>query len=523
MRKYLFFYLFSMMCAVTLFTACSDDDDNNGNGNGEGEGTTDFVTTELVGNYKGTITAELVMEPENMPVGESSQNISVTKAGDNAISLSINNFSFLSGAVTISEISLENCELTKNGNVYDFSGTTSVNEPDIQLTGTVNLVGTIGGGNVSLEMDIPDANFMGMDQHVAVTYVGTRLTGQENNEAAITSFTFDASTEANQVVNIQPVINEDTKVITFSVAEGTTDEQLKALVPTIVLSDGATLTTGVSGEATDFTKAQTYTVVSEDGTASATYTVNVPTKGSLTLKYSFEEWSGLESANNTLLPSEIWDSSASGAGLLGGTILIRDTVPGVEGYAARMTSYEYPGDGGKLIPKVTAGSIFLGSFDMMPALTGDRLSSTKFGIPCETLGMVGKPKTFKGYYKYTSGEKFINGQEDPTGNTIIEGRKDECFIQAVLYEAEDAEGNEVTLTGHDVNDSEYRVAIAQLADGTEKSEFTEFNIEFEYLKEYDPAKNYKFAIVCTSSKEGDLFNGAGKSTLVVDEFEVTCE
>mgnify|MGYP002996190355 CR=1 FL=1 len=54
-------------------------------------------------------------------------------------------------------------------------------------------------------------------------------------------------------------------------------------------------------------------------------------------------------------------------------------------------------------------------------------------------------------------------------------------------------------------------------------EYTPFNIEFEYLQEYDRNAKYKFAIVCSSSKDGDLFKGAGGSTLIVDEFEVICE
>ena len=92
-----------------------------------------------------------------------------------------------------------------------------------------------------------------------------------------------------------------------------------------------------------------------------------------------------------------------------------------------------------------------------------------------------------------------------------------------MYEAKDAEGNEVTLTGHDINDSEYIVAMASLADGTEKAEFTSFEISFEYKKDYDASKEYKFAIVCSSSKDGNTFKGAGGSTLTVDEFEVICE
>jgi len=70
---------------------------------------------------------------------------------------------------------------------------------------------------------------------------------------------------------------------------------------------------------------------------------------------------------------------------------------------------------------------------------------------------------------------------------------DECAIQAVLYEAVDGEGAEVTLTGHDINSSEYRVAVAKLADGTAKAEYTYFDIPFTYLsgKAYDVSKTYK--------------------------------
>lgn len=92
-----------------------------------------------------------------------------------------------------------------------------------------------------------------------------------------------------------------------------------------------------------------------------------------------------------------------------------------------------------------------------------------------------------------------------------------------LYEAKDADGKEVVLNGHDINDSDYIVASAVLADGTEKEEFTSFNIEFTYRKEYKVGNEYKFAIVCSSSKDGDRFKGAGGSTLTVDNFEVICE
>ena len=83
----------------------------------------------------------------------------------------------------------------------------------------------------------------------------------------------------------------------------------------------------------------------------------------------------------------------------------------------------------------------------------------------------------------------------------------------------------MTLTGVDINTSEYRVAEARLKDGTDKDEWTTFELAFEYLpeKSYDSTKEYKLAIICSSSKEGDKFKGAANSTLIVDELEVIGE
>lgn len=146
------------------------------------------------------------------------------------------------------------------------------------------------------------------------------------------------------------------------------------------------------------------------------------------------------------------------------------------------------------------------------------LKSTKFGIPYDK-----KPILFKGVYKYTAGDNYVDGTKSPVEENL--DIKDECAIQAVLYEAVDENGKEVTLTGEDINTSQYRVALAQLEDGSEKAEWTKFNIPFKYLegKSYDESKEYKLAIVCSSSKDGDKFKGAVNSTLIVDELEIIGE
>ena len=69
------------------------------------------------------------------------------------------------------------------------------------------------------------------------------------------------------------------------------------------------------------------------------------------------------------------------------------------------------------------------------------LKSTKFGIAYDK-----EPKLLKGVYKYKAGTNYIDGSVKPAqeGLNII----DECSIAAVLYEAKDAAGKDVTLTGH---------------------------------------------------------------------------
>ena len=62
--------------------------------------------------------------------------------------------------------------------------------------------------------------------------------------------------------------------------------------------------------------------------------------------------------------------------------------------------------------------------------------------------------------------------------------------------------------------------------GLHSKDYEDFRLfAFEYLpeKSYDSTKEYKLAIICSSSKEGDKFKGAANSTLIVDELEVIGE
>ena len=392
-----------LISSVSLFMSCSDDDD-----------VKYPVDSELAGAYKGTMDVYYVGVSTPI-VSDMVQKVYISKASDTAVKLELRNFTItVAGAeLLIGDITVDNCALAKSGDAYKFSG----NQTLSLVVGSCNtsVLGTVGKNAVDMVIDVDVEGGM----KVKVNYKGTKLSGSENTEAKITDFTID-----DEVITVAPVIDDAKSAITFKVNDEATEEDLKALVPVIAVSEKATVTPA-SGVAQDFSggKSVVYTVVAEDGT-SRKYTASI------------------EGVQNII----------------------------------------------------------------------------KFGIAYDK-----EPKLLKGVYKYKAGTNYIDGSVKPAqeGLNII----DECSIAAVLYEAKDAAGKDVTLTGVDINTSEYRVAEARLKDGTDKDEWTTFELAFEYLpeKSYDSTKEYKLAIICSSSKEGDKFKGAANSTLIVDELEVIGE
>lgn len=484
-------YLFMLVCSVSIFMSCSDDDE-----------VKYPIDTELAGGYIGNLSVNV--DGNQMGTTENQKiTISQSNKGTNQIALSLKNFTFL---VNVGDIEVDPCTVKAIDGGYAFEGQQNLDLVQPLGNCPVSISGTVKGSNINIEIGVKVG--APLNQNVKATFVGRKLTGSESSEAKITSFIID-----DEAVVEQPVINEEAGTIVFAV-----DEEVESLkfTPIIEISEGATITPA-SGVVQDFSnnKKVTYTVTAEDGTVKV-YTAFVEGTRKV-LKYSFEEW---KEGSNDLLPKNLWAGSAAGAGILGGTLLRKETREDGT-YAAKLITFEYPSEPNKLIPKITAGSIFIGEFTMGPALTGDRLSCTKFGLDAETVGLGGKPLRFKGVYKYESGSNYLDASnyEDVKPVDI----KDKGQIQAVLYKVQTGEdGKEIVLTGHDVNTSELRVAVANIIVEDIK-EYTPFNIEFEYLQEYDRNAKYKFAIICSSSKDGDSFKGAGGSTLIVDEFEVICE
>lgn len=501
MKKNLFFYVFAVLCTMPFFTSCSDDD--------EDTPVVIPVSEEIAGNYKGTLDVTV----DGQKLASVAQRISVAESGDNAINLSIADFSFL--GIEVGDIDLNNCALTPNGERYDFTGVTTV-ESTI-LTADVNATGYFNNGGLHIDLDI-DATLGGQKQAVTVTYDGTRLTGNESSAAQITSFTFDTSVAANAAVLSQPVIDEANATITFKAEEG---GDVSALVPTIEVSAGATVTPA-SGSAVSFASGSaTFTVVAEDGT-SKTYTVSC-SMGSL-IQYDFETWATPEGAMYPeVVNPEGWatcnDAVAliKNLGSLGGITYtgeypVRQTTDAHSGStAAMLESVDTQGGNifGQTIPKVTAGSMFLGTFNAFAAMT-DPMATTEFGILYDK-----KPVKVSGYYKYTPGAEFYNAAGE-----LQADQKDACAISAVLYEVE---SEDETLNGSTIYTSDKIVAMASFSSGEIVAEYTPFELNLEYVKDYDASKTYKFAVIFSASADGAAYNAAVGSTLYIDDVTIENE
>jgi hypothetical protein len=502
MKKNLFYYLFAVICSVGVFTSCSDDDDP------------DFsqaIEQEIAGTYKGTldISLDAVVVGKDLP-----KNIAISKAGNSSINLELKDFIF--NGMNLGTIQIMNCTLAQNGSSYTFTGSQTLNLTGVGECAVTVENSTIAGGKATVNLNI---DVKQLKQTVKVLYVGTRLKGTESNAAQITSFTFDKEVAAvDSLVIGTPVIDEADKTITFVIADTAKAEHLKMLVPTITVSDKAIVTPG-SGIAQNFNSAVKYTVIAEDGTENV-YTVSVSAVGPT---HDFEEWSNKGEMYDDIYNPIGWATCNSAVALiknmgpiLGGGLTyegeypVRPTSDCVSGEnAILMESVDTKGGSllGQKIPKVTAGTAFLGSFNAMAAIQ-DPMATTSFGVKYNR-----KPLEVTGYFKYTAGADFYNEKGEKTDD------KDECAISAVLYEVEnDAE----TLNGTTIYTSDKIVASAMFTNGGTK-EYTPFKLELKYIKDYDATKKYKLAVIFAASKEGAAYRAAVGSTLCVDKVIIVNE
>lgn len=90
-------------------------------------------------------------------------------------------------------------------------------------------------------------------------------------------------------------------------------------------------------------------------------------------------------------------------------------------------------------------------------------------------------------------------------------------MSAVLYEV----SNEAeTLYGNDIYTSDKIVAKAIFTSDQVVEEYTPFELNLEYVKEYNPEKLYKFAVIFSASADGAAYNAAVGSKLLIDNVSI---
>lgn len=302
------------------------------------------------------------------------------------------------------------------------------------------------------------------------------------------------------------------------------------LTPIIEVTAGATIEPK-SGTSQDFSNGKNviYTVTSEDGKYTKTYTVTVTSK--ISLKNTFEEWTtaGTEKAPYPILSDLLWSNANSGLSILVGTgSLTLDHYPTdkttdcVNGkYSAILRTIKGTKVFGIDYP-IFSGSFFRGAFS---ANMSNPLKSLILGQahPKEN----GKPIMFNGYYKYTPGDIFT-GKD----GKVIANRTDSLSMYAIIFKvSKGAPANEEFLDGESILTSPRVVGTAKWSHTDESivetpanNGFIHFSIPFSYKEELDFTKNdYRLTIVLASSKDGNEYQGAVGSTLIADDLELVCD
>lgn len=308
------------------------------------------------------------------------------------------------------------------------------------------------------------------------------------------------------------------------------------LAPEFVLTEGATIDPP-SGTPRNFLFPQTYTVTSQDGKWSKTYTVEVQKNNTINLMYRFDnarvksalsgrcEYDEFYEVNANGKETLTW-ASANSAFALSMQATTPETFPtyqsaeGVVGKCVVLTTRSTGTWGARLKKPIAAGNLFFGTFDSQSAITKP-LKATRFGIPFFNV-----PVSFSGYYKYTPGETYCQLNDDGSF-TPVPGKTDMFNLYIVMYET-DAELQ--WLDGTNVLDrgNPHINGAAIIPDRHASDTWVEFNVPFEYWEgrtiDHDKLMNglYNLAVVMSSSQDGDIFSGAVGSTLMVDELQINC-
>jgi hypothetical protein len=318
------------------------------------------------------------------------------------------------------------------------------------------------------------------------------------------------------IAKIEPIIQNQSVMIIVN-----NGVNLSTLAPDFIITPGASIEPP-GKTIRDFSIPQTYTVTSEDGKWKKNYVVSF-VDAEMNTKYCFEDtlkrnnkyyiFVEKNSENNVIME---WGSGNSGFAITGVATQPTDyptmqSNDGRTGKCLKLVTRSTGSFGASAGMPIAAGNLFIGTFDVFNALSSP-LKATKFGMPFNYL-----PTYIIGYYKYKAGDVYFeNGEE-------VKNKRDKFNIYAMFFETD---ANVNYLDGTNQDDSPNIVASAKINNPEEASDWTRFEIPFNYsdnkIIDYNKLSSgqYKLAIIFTSSINGDIFCGAPGSTLMIDDVEI---
>lgn len=314
----------------------------------------------------------------------------------------------------------------------------------------------------------------------------------------------------------------------------TKDLALDSLTAVVTISENARISPDPS-EVRNFSQPVKFTVTSESGDVHRDYTVTViacitdstsdgegdggdSTVVAPQIIYNgyFELWDTTGSGNNLYVTPKGWASANSGVTSvhsLGYSSIAYPTFRTTDAYegnfAVALQTRQGRTSSIGVVPRLIAGNLFLGTMSS-PSLQSlsQPLTLTKFGIEYTFNSL---PDSLVGYLKYIPGPEY----HDENGNTVS-GTVDSCAFYAVLFEGPEP------LDGTNVQTSSRIVALAKYNGSTpiSRSQYTRIALPFVYRRTVTSTANLQYAIIASSSKDGDLYKGAPESILYIDNVNI---
>ena len=288
-----------------------------------------------------------------------------------------------------------------------------------------------------------------------------------------------------------------------------TNIDLSKLTPIITISKGASIIPS-SNIPQDFRNKVIYKVTSEDGNWTREY--NIKIFSNFNWEEDFENWTC--GYNEDFEVPLGWSSGDAGVAILNKFLpnylkmhyLTYKSTNSYSGkYSAELKSQK--GIGSEIVPSLMAGSIFIGNFNTIYAMS-DRLKCPQFGAIFHYDGKR-EPDRLTGWIKYVPGEEYINQD-----GVLDKNCSDTCSFYAILFEGIEP------LNAYNVQTSDRIIAKAIMNGQEAKNFYSYVDIPFEYSRPIPKNVPLQMTIVASSSKYGDIFSGAPNSTLNIDDVKI---